>query len=83
MIELGSTQKSIPIQVRTVEDFIQGLSETNDKRSFNIALKITESHNKYLLSQLETQNTSSSVLFIYKFQLREFRFVLYDAFLKG
>ena len=33
--------------------------------------------NKAKLSQLETQNTSSAVLFIYNFQLREFRFVLY------
>ena len=33
--------------------------------------------NKEKLSQLETQNTSSVVLFIYIFQLREFRFVLY------
>ena len=33
--------------------------------------------NKVKLSQLETQNTFSTVLFIYNFQLREFRFVLY------
>ena len=33
--------------------------------------------NEAKLSQLETQNTSSAVLFIYNFQLREFRFVLY------
>ena len=31
--------------------------------------------NEAKLSQLETQNTSSAVLFIYNFQLREFRFV--------
>ena len=33
--------------------------------------------NKAKLSQLETQNTSSAVMFIYNFQLREFRFVVY------
>ena len=33
--------------------------------------------NKAKLSQLETENTYSAVLFIYHFQLREFRFVLY------
>ena len=32
--------------------------------------------NKAKLSQLETQNTSSAVLFIYNFKFREFRFVL-------
>ena len=50
----------------------------NNMLGYNtLSAKRLSVEDKAKLSQLETQNTSSAVFFIYNFQLREFRFVLY------
>ena len=49
----------------------------NNSKINKLISKRLSAENKAKLSQQETQNTSSTVLFIYNFQLTEFRFVLY------